>query len=165
MRSSSAAGRTRVFCGVGRLILSIGVKTVPLRNSSIVLWRIFSIGCPLRVFLRSTRSNERPLCLRGLPIYGLLNSVTLLLLWFAETCVWVRPALLRSFFTGTCEGIQYSCRSSVGYRNPAAGDRNLQNREAGDAGPCPAMIVIPDRYDSRLLGKKARSGSLRHASS
>src|SRR6059036_2936554 len=87
MRSSSAAGRTRVFCGVGRLILFIGVKTVPLRNSSIVLCRIFSIGCQLKVFLRSTRSNERPLCLRGLPIYGRLNSVTLLLLWFAETCV------------------------------------------------------------------------------
>ena len=82
----------------GSLNPLIGVKTVPLRNSSTVLCRIFSIGCQLKVFLRSTRSNERPLCLRGLPIYGRLNSVTSPLLWFAETSVWAKPALLRSFF-------------------------------------------------------------------
>src|SRR5437870_4579707 len=83
---------------VVRLCVYSVVKIVLLSIYSIVLFRFFLVGCQLIVFLRSIRSNERSLCLRGLPIYGRLNSVTSLLLWFAETCVWARPALLRSFF-------------------------------------------------------------------
>src|SRR5262249_15239338 len=63
----------------------------------------------------------------------------------------------------TQTGIQYGHRSGYGYRDAAAGERNLQNTETGVASACLRMIATHGRSDSLQWAKRASSGSRRPA--